>query len=266
MTSHSQEFLILPAIDLLDGQSVRLQKGERASASSVAASAVAQLEGYQAAGARWVHVVNLNAAFGDSTESEGHRATQSVLDELLGGMRNLRVQLGGGLRDERSVRFWLDRGVTRIVIGTWAVKDPEAVARLARAFPGRIVVGLDSKDGHVTTHGWTQTTKETVAQFARSLAQQGIRFGLCTDVAQDGMLTGVDADRLGRIHTESDLCLIASGGVRDEDDIARLARTRGVTGVVIGKALAARTLRLEAALSYQRLAEEVAAAVGFQGE
>lgn len=256
-----QPFNILPAIDLLDGQSVRLRQGVRRSAEVVSPDPKAQLASYLKAGASWVHIVNLNAAFGDFQSDAqdgpqkgiltGAQATSKVLKELL-QISGLRVQLGGGVRNRAMATALLEQGVARVVVGTWAIKDPEGVCALARAYPGQIVVGLDTLGNKVTAQGWTEESGLEVAEFGRRLFENGVRLALYTQIEKDGMLTGIDSDAAGRLHASSGLQVLASGGVRDISDIQRLATTSGVAGVIVGKALAAKTLVLEDALRFER--------------
>jgi len=247
----AQTFTIFPAIDLLDGRSVRLQQGRRESAHTVHPDPLAQLRGYAACGAKWVHVVDLNAAFGDPLAGEARAANRAILKRvLLEGTLN--VQAGGGVRGEADALALFELGVQRVVVGTWAVKAPEAVMALARRFPGRVVVGLDTVGGYVAVQGWTESSAHSVEDFGRTLRAGGVDTSLFTEVERDGLLSGIDAERAGKLAADTGLSIIASGGARDLGDITRLADTRGVSGVVVGKALHAGTLRLEEALAFQR--------------
>ncbi len=246
-------FDILPAIDLLGGSSVRLLQGKRESAHVVHADPLAHLASLAESGARWVHVVDLDAAFGDALDAPGRVANRTLLSALVKASR-LRVEVGGGVRSPADARALLEAGVERVIVGTWCVKDPEGVMALARAFPGRIVAGLDAVDGRVAVQGWTETSAHTVEEFGRRLAQGGLTHALFTEVERDGLLSGIDAQKAGALAEATGLSILASGGVRDVEDIRMLSRTPGVCGVVVGKALAAGTLTLQEALAFQRSA------------
>lgn len=247
----SEGFDILPAIDLLGGQSVRLLQGKRESAHVVHADALAHLAALAERGARWVHVVDLDAAFGDALDSPGRAANRALLSSLLKAS-SLRVEVGGGVRSADDAQSLFDVGVERVIVGTWCVKDPEGVMALARAYPGRVVAGLDAVGGHVAVQGWTEKSAFTVEAFGKRLAQGGVTHALFTEVERDGLLTGIDAKKAGALASATGLSILASGGVRDAGDIRRLAATEGVCGVVVGKALVAGTLTLEEALAFQR--------------
>jgi phosphoribosylformimino-5-aminoimidazole carboxamide ribotide isomerase len=247
----SADFSILPAIDLLGGRSVRLLQGKRDSAHVVHADALAHLRALEERGARWVHVVDLDAAFGDAFDAPGRLANRELLSAIVGATR-LKVEVGGGVRGPSDARALLEAGVARVIVGTWCVREPEAVMALARAHPGRVVAGLDALDGRVAVAGWTETSSHTVEEFGARLAKGGVTHALFTEVERDGLLSGIDAPKAGALAYATGLSIIASGGVRDVEDIRALASTAGVCGVVVGKALAAGTLALEDALAFQR--------------
>ena len=251
-------FDVFPAIDLLDGQSVRLERGERATAHVVHPDPVAQILGYAAAGARWVHIVNLNAAFGDTSEHSGAVASAAVINQLVAATKDrgldLQLQVGGGVRSRERVLELFGSGVARVVIGTWALKDPDAVCDLARQHGERIVVGLDTRGDQLTSEGWTQSESGVdVVSFGRRLARSGVHFALYTRIENDGMLTGADLVGVRRLASATGLRILASGGVAGLDDIRLLAEAaaQGVAGVIVGKALHAQRLKLEDALAFQ---------------
>jgi phosphoribosylformimino-5-aminoimidazole carboxamide ribotide isomerase len=244
-------FDIFPAIDLLGGRSVRLKKGLRSSAEVVHANPLAQLAAYADAGARWVHVVDLAAAFGDLPESSDLKLNKATLCSLVEHSK-IKVQVGGGVRSEAQARALFDLGVERVVVGTWAIKDPSAVCHLAKAHPGRVVVGLDSVGGFVSVQGWTEKSQFTPAEFGKRLFEGGVTLGLFTEVERDGLLTGIDWKLAETLARESGLNILASGGVKDIEDIKHLSKCTGVVGVVVGKALAAGSLNLTEALGFQR--------------
>lgn len=251
-------FDVLPAIDLLDGQSVRLRKGKRDSAHHVHADPLAQVEGYIASGARWIHVVNLNAAFGDPADHQGARASLAMIRKLIERSKSkqspLMVQVGGGIRSVAFAESLFELGVDRLVIGTWVLRDPEAVCQLARAYGEGVVVGLDALHGKLAVQGWTESHAEIdLHSFAARLADGGVQRALFTQIESDGMLTGVHSAPLLQLVKESGLRVIASGGVAGIEDVADLAKlaSRGICGVVIGKALHAGRLQLSEAVAYQ---------------
>jgi phosphoribosylformimino-5-aminoimidazole carboxamide ribotide isomerase len=248
----NSDFDIFPAIDLLDGRSVRLLRGQRESAHVVHANPVEQMREYAAAGARWVHIVNLNAAFGDSPEIHSGAAETEKLIGMLAASGGLKIQLGGGIRSAGSLGRALSLGVSRVVIGTWAMTDFENVMEFVRREPERFVIGVDSLGGSIAIRGWTQTCPETTLAFAGRLKKAGVRTVLFTEVERDGMLQGAALEATATLAAESGLSVIASGGVAGIDDIRALSECSGVCGVVTGKALAAGRLSLIEALSYQR--------------
>ena len=249
--SASHPFVLFPAIDLLDGRSVRLQKGARDSAEVVHPDPFEQLENYAQAGATWVHIVDLNSAFNDSKSHAGRISTRQIVQQIVAEGK-LKLQVGGGVRSRAEALALLEMGVERVVVGTWGVRAPEEVCALAQEYPQLIVVGLDTVGGLVAVQGWTEQSKLPVAEFGKKLFEGGVRHALYTEVERDGMLTGVDAAAASRLHAETGLLVLASGGVRDVSDIKALAQTPGVWGVITGKALAAGSLLLTDALKYER--------------
>lgn len=257
-------FDIFPAIDLLDGQSVRLRQGARESAYIVNSDPTAQISGYAAAGARWVHIVNLNAAFGDAPDHPGAGKSLATLRQLIAWRQaqndepahhnRILLQVGGGVRSADMATELFAMGMDRIVIGTWALRDPESVCALARDYPGRVVVGLDTRGGELTSDGWTKAMAELpLVHFGRRLFEGGVRVALCTTIERDGMLSGADVSGVQQLAKETGLRVLASGGVASADDVRRLAAAapEGVAGVIIGAALHAGRLTLSEALKYQ---------------
>jgi phosphoribosylformimino-5-aminoimidazole carboxamide ribotide isomerase len=247
----STPFYILPALDLLDGKSVRLLQGKRESAHEVHGNPLAQLKEYEQWGSKWVHMVDLNAAFGDDSNSEGRQRNQEFIIQALKETR-LKVELGGGIRSLADAEFWLEKGVTRVVVGTWAVHSPSSVCELAKRYPGRIVVGLDTTGGKVTTQGWTSQSPFSAEEFGLMLRNGGVQLALFTEVERDGLLSGIDSKKAQALGEATGLRILASGGVRDIADIQNLSKCPAVEGVVVGKALAAKTLSLQDALTFQR--------------
>ena len=246
------EFEIFPAIDLLDGQSVRLRKGERDTAEVVHSDPLLQLRQYREAGARWVHMVNLNAAFGDKPAEHTGAGRTSEIIRSLSCERGVYIQLGGGIRSVESLQLALDSGAHRVVIGTWATTHFDEVMSMVKLDPERYVIGVDSLGGKIAVQGWTQTLNETTLNFARRLKSHGVRRVLFTEVERDGLLQGAALDATFRLAELSGLEVIASGGVRDLADVKALAQMPGVIGVVTGRALAQGTLDLGDALAFSR--------------
>ena len=224
--------ILFPAIDLKEGACVRLVRGEMASATVFNDDPAAQARAFAAMGFDWLHVVDLDGAFaGKSVNGAAVRAIRRAVD--------LRVQLGGGIRDRAAIDFWLDLGIDRVVLGTAALRDPELVRRAAAAHSGRIVVGIDARDGHVAVEGWAETSEIGAVELARRFADAGVAAIVYTDIARDGALTGVDAAATARFARQIRLPVIASGGIASIADIAALAAYEGdgIAGAICGRAL-----------------------------
>jgi phosphoribosylformimino-5-aminoimidazole carboxamide ribotide isomerase len=257
-TFSEASFDVFPAIDLLDGQSVRLRQGRRETAHVVHGDPLEQLAWYAKAGARWVHVVNLNAAFGDSEDAEGAAASAEILRSMVAfrskqGLE-ISIQVGGGVRSAESVTKLFSLGVQRVVIGTWAVHEPDAVCEMARNDASRVVVALETKGGALVTQGWTQAPSTMTPEvFGKRLFNGGVRLALCTAVENDGMMTGADPLPMVDLAQKTGLRILASGGVACAEDVRKLsqAAAQGIAGVVVGKALHSDAMRLEDALAFQ---------------
>jgi phosphoribosylformimino-5-aminoimidazole carboxamide ribotide isomerase len=221
---------LFPAIDIRHGRVVRLSQGEATRQTVYGDDPVAVAERFAEQGAEWIHVVDLDRAFG---EGDNLALVSRVVARTAG---RVRVQLGGGLRSPERVRAGLEQGVSRVVLGTAAALDPALVpAVLAAEGPDRIAIGIDARDGQVAIRGWTETSSLTVEALARRVAADGARTIIYTDVARDGMLEGPDLDGARRLqHTGA--AVIASGGVAGVADI-RAAREAGLAGVIVGRAL-----------------------------
>jgi len=232
---------IYPAIDLRRGRVVRLKQGDPNQETKYAADPLAVARRWQEAGAEWVHVVNLDGAFG-----EQGKENQIALERIL--TTSLRVQFGGGLRDLNGVRRALDLGVSRVVIGTAAVKDPALVeAALNTCGPEQVALGIDARDGQVRTHGWKQAAPMTAMELAQQWATQGVRWIIFTDVARDGMGSGLNLEATVQLAQTTGLHIIASGGVASLEDVRRTYEA-GLSGVIIGRALYEGQVALEDAL------------------
>lgn len=235
---------IFPAIDLKSGQVVRLAEGDMARATIYGDDPVAQARSFADAGASHLHVVDLDGAF--AGESRNGAAVEQIVTAFPG-----KVQVGGGIRDRAAIDRWLSLGVDRVVIGTAALTDPELVRGAARDLPGRIVVGVDARDGMVATHGWAAVSDVAVVDLARRFADAGVAALLFTDVGRDGMLKGCNVDASVDLARAVPIPVIASGGVAGLADIRLLAlhRRDGIEGVITGRAIYDGRLDLAAALA-----------------
>ncbi len=224
---------IYPAIDLKDGSCVRLRRGEMADATVYAEDPAAQARAGQDAGFAWLHVVDLNGAFaGRSVNGDAIRA-------ILGAV-TLPVQLGGGIRDLAAIAAWLDAGISRVILGSIAARDPALVREACRRFPGQVVVGIDARDGFVATEGWAETTTLAATELAPRMADAGAVALIYTDIARDGMLSGVNVAQTVALARLVGVPVIASGGVAGLADLTALrdaAPGTSLAGVVVGRAL-----------------------------
>ena len=224
--------IIFPAIDLKDGQCVRLKRGLMEEATVFNADPAAQAKSFVDQGFRWLHCVDLNGAFaGKSVNAEAIRAIRAAI--------SLPIQLGGGIRDRAGVEAWLEAGITRVILGTAALTNPAFVKDVARAHPGRIVVGADAKNGKVATDGWAEVSDLTPVELGKRFEDAGVAALLFTDIDGDGLLKGVNVAATARLAKELSIPVIASGGVGSLKDIEALvaAREPNIEGVVVGRAL-----------------------------
>lgn len=219
---------IYPAIDLKNGVCVRLKMGDMTQATEYGNPAEVALR-WQNEGAQYLHVVDLDAAF--SGEFFNREAVTSILKAV-----SIPVQLGGGVRSMEDIRQRMELGVSRVIIGTAAFEAPELVEEAAAKYPGRIVVGIDAKDGRVATRGWAQKTKVSPVLLAQEMKTRGIRTVIYTDIARDGMLTGPNISGVREMAQQTGLEIIASGGMSRLEDVQNVAQA-GAAGVIIGKAL-----------------------------
>jgi phosphoribosylformimino-5-aminoimidazole carboxamide ribotide isomerase len=237
---------LYPAIDLKDGQCVRLVKGDLSQATVFNRDPAAQARTFAAAGFRRLHVVDLNGAV------SGKPVNATAVEAILAATR-LPVQLGGGIRNAAQVEGWLARGVDRVVIGTLALRDPALGRQLCRRFPGRIAIGIDARAGKVAVEGWTETSAVDALYLARQYEDAGAGAIIYTDIERDGVLTGVNVTATGRLADAVSTPVIASGGVAGQEDLVALAADGRIAGAIIGRALydgrldAAAALTLEAA-------------------
>lgn len=236
--------IVFPAIDLKGGEVVRLAEGDMASATVYGDDPAEQAQIFASAGAQHLHVVDLDGAL--AGEGRNQAAVKAIIESFDGY-----VQLGGGIRDARAVEQWFEIGAARIVIGSAALKDPPFVREMAREWEGGIVVAVDAKDGMVATEGWTELSDVPVADMARRFEDAGVASMLFTDIGRDGLLTGVNIDATLDLARQTDLPVIASGGVKGLDDIhiLTLHAHEGIEGVIAGRALYEGRLDLAAALA-----------------
>jgi phosphoribosylformimino-5-aminoimidazole carboxamide ribotide isomerase len=236
--------IVFPAIDLKQGQVVRLAEGDMARATVYGDDPAAQAVLFAEAGAQHLHVVDLDGSF--AGRAENREAVEAILKAFPG-----HVQLGGGIRDAVAVDGWFDLGVSRIVMGTAALKDPEFVKDMAREYPGGIVVAVDARDGMVATEGWAEVSEVSIFDMARRFEDAGVASLLFTDIGRDGMLKGCNIEATVDLARRTDLPVIASGGVKGLDDIRMLAiyANDGIEGVITGRALYDGRLDLAAAIA-----------------
>lgn len=224
--------IIFPAIDLKDGQCVRLKRGLMEEATIFNADPAAQARSFAAQGFEWLHCVDLNGAFA------GHSANASAIKAIRAAI-DLPIQLGGGIRDRAAVEAWLEAGITRVILGTAALTDPDFVREAARAHPGRIVVGADAKGGKIATQGWAEISELTPVELGKRFEDAGVAAVLFTDIDGDGLLQGVNVKATAALARALSIPVIASGGVGSIADIEALvaANEPNISGVVVGRAL-----------------------------
>lgn len=218
---------LYPAIDLKDGKAVRLTKGLMDSAKIYSDEPWSLVKKFEEMGAEWVHLVDLNGAFAGEPKN---------LEQIIKIRENcnVKLELGGGIRDEESIKKMLAIGIDRIILGSIAVKDPNFVKDMASKYP--IAVGIDAIDGYVAVEGWGEVSSMKATDLAREFANAGVEAIICTDVGRDGTLSGVNVEFTLEIARASGISTIASGGVKDEGDIQALIATKEIDGVIIGKA------------------------------
>jgi phosphoribosylformimino-5-aminoimidazole carboxamide ribotide isomerase len=224
---------LFPAIDLQDGRCVRLRRGAMDDATVYSDDPAAQARAWQTAGFSWLHVVDLNGAFA------GRPVNADAVRAILRGV-TIPVQLGGGIRDMAGIEAWLAAGVRRVILGSAAARNPALVIDACRAFPGRIAVGIDARDGRVAIEGWAQTSALTAGELAARFEHAGVAAIIYTDISRDGMLTGVNVEQTVALARSVTTPVIASGGVGGLEDIKVLrdaARGTRIEGVIVGRAI-----------------------------
>ncbi len=229
---------ILPAIDLKDGEAVRLTKGLMDSATVYSKEPWVVAKEFQNLGALWLHLVDLNGAFA------GEPKNLEVIKKIR-QMCDIKIELGGGIRDEDTIKRYIDLGVNRIILGSVALKNADFVKSVAKKYP--VAVGIDAVDGFVAVEGWAEKSTIKATDLAKEFADAGVEAIICTDVSRDGTLSGVNVDFTCQIAEVSGVETIASGGVRDIDDIVALKESKIISGVIVGKAYYEGTLDLKEA-------------------
>ena len=224
--------ILFPAIDLKNGRCVRLEQGDMARATVFNLDPVAQAKSFAAQGFEYLHVVDLDGAFA------GKPMNAQAIEAMLKAV-TLPLQLGGGIRDLKIVEAWLAKGVARVIIGTAAVRDPAMVKTAAKAFAGRVAVGLDARDGWVSVEGWAQTSQLTVLEIARRFEDAGVAAIIFTDIARDGLLKGLNLDATIALAEEISIPVIASGGLASIEDVKAMLmpRAKKLAGAIAGRAL-----------------------------
>lgn len=245
--------LLIPAIDLKDGRCVRLRQGRMDDETVFSDDPVAMAGRWVGEGARRLHLVDLNGAFA------GEPVNGSAIRAIAAAHPGLPIQVGGGIRDEATISAYLDAGVSYCIIGTQAVREPDLVGRACRAFPGRIIVGLDAKDGEVAIEGWAKLTGLRVEDLARRFADDGVAAIVYTDIGRDGMLVGPNVEATRALAEAVPVPIIASGGITDLGDIRALCAVAasGIVGAITGRAIYEGTLDFA---DGQRLADALATA------
>jgi phosphoribosylformimino-5-aminoimidazole carboxamide ribotide isomerase len=227
--------VILPAIDLKDGKAVRLTKGLMDTAKIYSDEPWQVAKRFEELGSEWLHLVDLNGAFAGEPKN---------LEQIKKIIKNteLKVEIGGGIRDEDTIKMYLDLGVSRVILGSVAVKNPQFVKEMASKYP--VAVGIDAKDGYVAVEGWAEVSQMKATELAKEFADAGVEAIIATDISKDGTLSGVNIDFIKEIADASGLNVIASGGVRDINDIKKLINNK-IYGTIIGKAFYEGTIDLK---------------------
>jgi len=243
--------IVIPAIDLKDGQCVRLRQGEMDSATVFSEDPAAMARRWVESGARRLHLVDLNGAFAGKPVNE---AAIKAITDAVGD--DIPVQLGGGIRDLDTIERYLDDGIRYVIIGSAAVKNPGFLHDACNAFPGHIIVGLDAKDGMVAVEGWSKVTHHEVVDLAKRFEGYGVEAVVYTDIGRDGMLNGVNTEATVRLAQALSIPVIASGGITNLDDIRNLCAVEheGIMGAITGRAIYEGTLDF---VSAQKLADDL---------
>jgi phosphoribosylformimino-5-aminoimidazole carboxamide ribotide isomerase len=223
--------ILYPAIDLKDGQCVRLLRGEMEAATVFSDDPAAQAAAFEAAGCAWIHLVDLNGAFAGKPVNAS--AVEAILDRI-----KVPAQLGGGIRDMATIEAWITRGLARVILGTVAVRDPALVKAAAKAFPGQVAVGIDARDGMAAVEGWAETTDISALDLARRFEDAGVAAIIYTDIARDGAMQGPNIEATAALANAVSIPVIASGGVSSMDDLRALTACGApLDGAISGRAI-----------------------------
>ncbi|WP_421703503.1 1-(5-phosphoribosyl)-5-[(5-phosphoribosylamino)methylideneamino]imidazole-4-carboxamide isomerase [Aliiroseovarius sp.] len=235
--------ILYPAIDLKDGQCVRLLRGEMEAATVFNDDPAAQARAFQDAGCEWIHLVDLNGAFA------GEPVNAAAVEAILGAI-DVPAQLGGGIRDMATIATWIEKGLSRVILGTVAVENPDLVREAARAFPGKVAVGIDARNGRVATKGWAEETDVMVTDLAKSFEDAGVAAIIYTDINRDGAMQGPNVEATADLARAVSIPVIASGGVSSLDDLRALKSCgTDLNGAISGRALYDGAIDLAEALS-----------------
>jgi len=237
--------ILYPAIDLKDGNAVRLVHGDMEQTTVFNDDPAAQAKAFVAAGCEWLHLVDLNGAFA------GEPVNAAPVEAILKACP-VPAQLGGGIRDMATIERWLDKGLARVILGTVAVENPDLVREAAKAFPGQVAVGLDARNGRVATRGWAEETDIMVTDLAKSFEDAGIAAIIYTDILRDGAMKGPNVDATADLARAVSIPVIASGGVSSMADLQALKSTGVISGAISGRALYDGAIDLAAALAALR--------------
>ncbi|MHA6325147.1 1-(5-phosphoribosyl)-5-[(5-phosphoribosylamino)methylideneamino]imidazole-4-carboxamide isomerase [Roseivivax sp. CAU 1753] len=235
--------ILYPAIDIKDGQAVRLLRGDMEKSTVFNDDPAAQARTFAEAGCAWLHLVDLNGAFA------GTPVNAAAVEAILAACPGVPAQLGGGIRDMATIEAWIDKGLARVILGTVAVENPSLVREAARAFPGRVAVGIDARGGKIATKGWAEDTDVEVTELARSFEDAGVAAIIYTDINRDGAMGGPNIDATEALARAVSIPVIASGGVSSLDDLIALRDTGVIAGAISGRALYDGALDLSAALA-----------------
>ena len=242
--------LLIPAIDLKDGKCVRLKQGRMEDDTVFSDDPVAMAQRWVDAGARRLHLVDLNGAF------EGKPMNADIVHEIVKAFPDVPVQIGGGIRDEETIQAYLDVGVQYVIIGTKAVNAPHFVSDICLAFPGHIIIGLDAKDGKVAIDGWSKLSHHDVIDMAKHFEHDGVEAIVYTDISRDGMMQGVNVEATVKLAQAINIPVIASGGITNLDDVRALCEVEGegIMGAITGRAIYEGTLDF---VEGQKLSDEL---------
>jgi phosphoribosylformimino-5-aminoimidazole carboxamide ribotide isomerase len=234
--------ILYPAIDLKDGQAVRLVHGDMERSTVFNDNPAAQAQEFVDAGCKWLHLVDLNGAFAGSPVNAA--PVEAILKQC-----KVPAQLGGGIRDMATIEAWLDKGLTRVILGTVAVENPDLVREAARAFPGHVAVGIDARNGRVATKGWATETDVMVTDLAKSFEDAGVAAIIYTDIMRDGAMGGPNIEATADLARAVSIPVIASGGVSSLADLMALKATNVISGAISGRALYDGAINLTEALN-----------------